>query len=218
MKDGLRELDTLQEQRNLIEKLVKSNNKFSGNEDLLEDFCSETYKRSYSLFDTLDSANLQSYIAKVANTSILTVLKESGRIRRRSNEYVSTKEIPLSPVLDKSPAAVEFTSPSPAIVSSTPLEAFETGVSSSVVLYDIADPRDSFEEKIVRKDLLQKVVDIVLVAQKNNPEKEYLKIFYLRYMKELKQKEIAQIINLSQSEISKRLLDIADIVKSHFNG
>ena len=33
-------MDTVQKQRELIEKLVKNNNKFSGNEDLFEDFCS----------------------------------------------------------------------------------------------------------------------------------------------------------------------------------
>ena len=78
------------------------------------------------------------------------------------------------------------------------------------------DPKDSFEEKIVRKDLLQKIVDIILVAQKNNPSKEYLKIFYLRYVKELKQREIAEEINISQAEISKRLFEISQIVKTHF--
>lgn len=208
-------MDTLQEQRSLIEKLVKSNNKFSGNEDLFEDFCSETYKRSYSLFDSLDASHLESYIAKVANTAILTVLRESGRIRRRSNQYVSTKEVPLAPVLDK--VSVVNEAPAAAIASEIPLEVTDSAA-PNVVIYDIADPRASFEEKIVRKDLLQRVADIVLVAQKNNPEKEFLRIFYLRYMKEMKQKEIAKIVNLSQSEISKRLLEIADIVKSHFNG
>ena len=83
-------------------------------------------------------------------------------------------------------------------------------------MYDIADPRDSFEEKIVRKDLLQKIVDIVLVAQKNNPTKEFFKIFYLRYIKEMKQKEIAQEVNISQAEVSKRLIEISQIVKTHF--
>ena len=54
----IKKLVTLNEQRILIEKLVKSNNKFKGNEDLLEDFCSETYKRSYSLFDTIEPKGL----------------------------------------------------------------------------------------------------------------------------------------------------------------
>ena len=212
-----RELDTLQEQRNLIEKLIKSNNKFSGNEDLLEDFCSETFKRVYSLFDSIEPEHIESYVAKVANTAILTVLKDSGRIRRRSNQYVSTREVPISPVPAAKPAEqVSSHTVSATVPSAQVTESTETNL-TNVILYDIPDPKDSFEEKIVRKDLLQKVVDIVLVAQKNKPDKEYLKIFYLRYIKEKKQKEIASILNLSQSEISKRLLDIADIVKAHFN-
>lgn len=195
-------MDTLQEQRNLIEKLVKSNNKFKGNEDLLEDFCSETYKRSHTLLESADVSQVSAYLAKVANTAILTVLKDSGRVRRRENKYVSTKEILINPIPAKSPA--ETVSAKPQIQSS---DSF---------VYDIADPKDSFEEKIVRKDLLQKIVDIVLVAQKSDPTKEFLKIFYLRYVKELKQKEIAHEINISQSEVSKRLIEISQIVKSHF--
>jgi RNA polymerase sigma factor (sigma-70 family) len=193
-------LDTIQEQRSLIEKLVKSNNKFQGNEDLFEDFCSETYKRSYSLFETLNTSQVESYIAKVVNTAILNVLKESGRIRRRSNQYVSTNEIPVSPVATAGP------------VSSANMDI------RPISFCNVADPRDSFEEKIVRRDLLQKIVDVVLVAQKNYPDKEYLKIFYMRYIREMKQKDIAGLVNLSQSEVSKRLLSIAEIVKKHFNG
>lgn len=194
-------MDTINEQRELIEKLVRSNNKFQGNEDLLEDFCSETFKRSYSLFDNVNIKDIENYVAKVANTAILTVLKQNGRVRRRENKYVSTHEILINPMPAKLPVQ-EQAKPAPVL--------------DEPVIYDIADPRDSFEEKIVRKDLLQKIVDIVLVAQKNNPQKEYLKIFYLRYVKELKQKEIALEVNLSQAEISKRLVEILKIVKSHF--
>lgn len=195
-------MDTLQEQRELIEKLVKSNNKYQGNEDLLEDFCSETFKRSYSLFDSIDIGNIENYIAKVVNTSILNVLKENGRIRRRENKYVSTREVLLSPVPAKIQEEQEVKS-----------EVFSH---SQSFVYEIADPKDSFEEKIVRKDLLQKIVDIVLVAQKNEPHKDFLKIFYLRYIKELKQNQIAHEANISQSEVSKRLVELSQIVKRHF--
>ncbi len=196
-------MDTINEQRELIEKLVKSNNKFKGNEDLLEDFCSETYKRSYSLFDNVNVKDIENYIAKVANTAILTVLKQNGRVRRRENKYVSTHEVLINPV----PAKIQE--------PETP-KIFEPAVVNEPFVYDIADPRDSFEEKIVRKDLLQKIVDIVLVAQREDPSKEFLKIFYLRYVKEFKQKDIAKEVNISQAEVSKRLIEILKIVKSHF--
>ena len=197
-------MDTINEQRELIEKLVKSNNKFKGNEDLIEDFCSETYKRSYSLFDNVNIKDIENYIAKVANTAILTVLKQNGRVRRRDNKYVSTHEVLINPVPAKiQEPEIVVKAPEPAVV----YEPFD---------YDIADPRDSFEEKVVRKDLLQKIVDIVLIAQKENPSKEFLKIFYLRYVKEFKQKDIAKEVNISQAEVSKRLIEILRIVKSHF--
>lgn len=196
-------MNTVNEQRELIEKLVKSNNKFKGNEDLLEDFCSETYQRSYSLFENVSIADLESYIVKVVNTSILSVLKQNGRVRRRENKYVSTNELLISPVPTK--PILQENSKSQSLVNE-----FEP------LVYDIEDPCDSFVEKIVRKDLLQKIVDIVLVAQRKEPSKEYLRIFYLRYIKEYKQKEIAQEVNLSQSEVSKRLVEILKIVKSHF--
>ncbi len=197
-------MDTINEQRELIEKLVKSNNKFKGNEDLIEDFCSETYKRSYSLFDNVNIKDIENYIAKVANTAILTVLKQNGRVRRRENKYVSTHEVLINPLPAKIQDPETVKTQETAVVVNEPF------------VYDIADPRDSFEEKIVRKDLLQKIVDIVLVAQKNDPSKEFLKIFYLRYVKELKQKEIAAEVNISQAEVSKRLIEILKIVKSHF--
>lgn len=196
-------MDTLEKQRNLIEKLVKSNNKFNGNEDLLEDFCSETYKRSHSLLENADVEQISSYLAKVVNTAILTVLKENGRVRRRQDKYVSTQEILINPV------------PAKLTVEETEKSSSKT-VSPSSFVYEIADPCDSFEEKIVRKDLLQKIVDIVLVAQKNDPAKEFLKIFYLRYVRDMKQKQIAKEINISQSEVSKRLVEISQIVKTHF--
>ena len=196
-------MDTINEQRELIEKLVKSNNKFKGNEDLLEDFCSETYKRSYSLFDNVNVKDIENYIAKVANTAILTVLKQNGRVRRRENKYVSTHEVLINPV----PAKIQEPE-----ISKAP----EQAVVNEPFVYDIVDPRDSFEEKIVRKDLLQKIVDIVLVAQREDPSKEFLKIFYLRYVKEFKQKDIAKEVNISQAEVSKRLIEILKIVKSHF--
>ena len=131
-------------------------------------------------------------------------MKQNGRVRRRENKYVSTHEVLINPLPAKIQEPETVKTQETAVVVNEPF------------VYDIADPRDSFEEKIVRKDLLQKIVDIVLVAQKNDPSKEFLKIFYLRYVKEFKQKEIAAEVNISQAEVSKRLIEILKIVKSHF--
>ena len=67
----------VKEQRSLIEKFVKTNKNFQGNEDLLEDFCSEAFQKSYMIFNS--SSNIQkieNYVSKVVNTSIMSVLKK----------------------------------------------------------------------------------------------------------------------------------------------
>ena len=81
----------VEEQRSLIEKIVKGNKNFRGNEDLFEDFCSEAFQKSYMIFNS--SSNIQkieSYVTKVVHTSILSVLKNSGRVRRTSDGFVPT--------------------------------------------------------------------------------------------------------------------------------
>ena len=47
--------------------------------------------------------------------------------------------------------------------------------------------------------------------------KNYLKLYDLRYEKGMTQTEIAEELNLSQSEVSKRLFKLMDKVKQAFN-
>ena len=92
----------LEEQRSLIEKFVKTNIKFQGNEDLFEDFCNEAFQKSYIIFNSSSSIQkIESYVQKVVNTSIVGVLKDLGRLRRTSSGYVRNKEISLEEVKEK---------------------------------------------------------------------------------------------------------------------
>lgn len=194
----------VEEQRSLIEKFVKANKNFFGNEDLFEDFCSEAFQKSYMMFNS--SANIQrveSYVSKVVHTSILSVLKDSGRIRRSSEGYVPTKEVQISEIT--SPIDVE-TKP----VDFQPLD-------SNFVL-EFPDPRDSVEEVLITKDTLQKISDAVCVIHKEVPSQMFLDIFYLRYVKSLKQADIAKSLNLSQSEVSKRLMQLSKLISNFLDG
>ncbi|MDD3238051.1 MAG: hypothetical protein PHV37_08155 [Candidatus Gastranaerophilales bacterium] len=187
------------DQRQLIEKIVKANPKFNGNEDLLEDFCNEAFQKTYIVFNSGSNIQkIESYVSKVVNTSILSVLKNMGRVRRSTKKYVSTGEIPLSQLKHK--------------------PDFSTASSSSnqgIVSFDFADPKESVEEIVVKKDLLQRIADVVCTLHKENPQKCFLDIFYLRYMKNFKQNQISTELNLSQSEVSKRLLELSKLIKTH---
>ncbi len=185
----------VEEQRSLIEKIVRGNKNFRGNEDLFEDFCSEAFQKSYMIFNS--SSNIQkieSYVSKVVHTSILSVLKNSGRIRRSNDGYVPTKEIKVP----------EFNSA--VTVKTQPL--------GPDFILDFPDPKDSAEEILITKDCLQKIADAVCIIHKEIPSQLFLDIFYLRYVKGLKQTEISKSLNLSQSEISKRLMQLSKLISN----
>ena len=185
----------LEEQRLLIEKFVKSDKNFAGNEDLLEDFCSEAFQKSYMIFNS--SSNIQkveSYVAKVVHTSILSVLKNSGRVRRTKEGFTPTKEIKV-----------------PEFSSAVTVKAQPLGPS---FVLDFPDPKESAEEILITKDCIHRISDAVCIIHKEVPSHLFLDIFYLRYVKGLKQAEIAKSLNLSQSEVSKRLMQLSKLISN----
>lgn len=186
-----------QEKIDLIKKIIISNKKYTSNEDLFDDFFNETCKRSFLIMKSIkNEASLEAYLRKIATTSIIEVLKNSGRVRRTSEGFVKTEEKSLEEI----------------ITSVT-----ENKYSNVQINYDLIDLSDSPEEIVIKKEIQQKLYDAVLVANNLNPSKQYLQLYELRYQKGLKQKEIAEALNLSQSEVSKRLLELMQEVKNSFN-
>ena len=195
----------IDEQRSLIEKYVRNNAKYQGNEDLFDDFCNESFRKSYIIFNSGSSIQkIESYVSKVVNTSILTVLKDSGRLKRNSRGYVKSPEVSLDEVkqsVTKNHAADD-------VYSSDLPKVFD---------YDIEDPKSSVEDSAATKELLQKIADLVCILHSENAEKNYLKIYECRYIKGMKQKEIAEELSISQSEVSKRLIELTMFIKEKIN-
>ncbi len=183
------------EQRLLIEKIVRANKNFAGNEDLFEDFCSEAFQKCYIIFNSDNNIEkIESYAGKVVNTSILSVLKNSGRVRRAAKGYVPTKEIKV-----------------PQFSSDT---VVKPSISGPSYVLDFPDPKQTVEEILITKDCLQRIADAVCVFHKELPSRCFYDIFYLRYIKGLKQSEIAKNLELSQSEVSKRLMQLSKLISS----
>ena len=195
----------IDEQRRLIEKFVRSNIKLNGNEDLLEDFCNEAFQKSYIVFNSSSSVQkIESYIQKVVNTSIISVLKDSGRLKRNAaGRYERHRELPLEEERFKMPE----------IEDPTPQTSVYQEPSSKKYSYDIEDPKIGIEDKLIRKELLQKIADAVCVVHSDNPGKCYLEIYQARYIRGMKQREISSLLNISQSEVSKRLLELSKLIK-----
>ena len=161
-------MELAQDKIDLIEKLIKANRKFINNEDLYEDFFNETCKRSLPIISTISSdATLEVYLRKVATSSILNVLKDSGRLRRTKSAYVE---------YDNGP-----------------------------------------EDIAIQNEAVKLVANFLNEIDKNEPDKQYLEIYKLRYKEGRTQAEIASELNLSQSEVSKRLFKLMQKIKKSLN-
>lgn len=173
----------------LIEKIIKNDRKFASNEDLYDDFFNETYRRSAAILDTIENeATLETYLRRVVTTSIITVLKDSGRLRRARSGYMSTKEVTFS-----APDVVDY--------------------SAYQVNYANINIPHGPEEVAIQNEILEFVAEAVKKIDYDNPDKQYLKLYTLRYDKGMTQKEIAYELEISQSDVSKRLYRLIDKVK-----
>lgn len=189
-------MELAQDKIDLIEKIIKNDKKFTNNEDLYDDFFSETCKRSLLIVKTVTSdATLEAYLRKIATTSILNVLKSSGRLRRTKAGFMSTGEVSLETLTTDT----------------------RPDYSSVSISYGSVNIQESPEDLVIKKEILQKVIDTVYDIDDNEPEKKYLNLYMMRYEKGMTQKEIAEELGLSQSEVSKRLFKLMGKVKQAFN-
>ncbi|MGD9579806.1 MAG: RNA polymerase sigma factor [Vampirovibrionia bacterium] len=178
--------------RILIEKIVKSNSRYKGNEDLFEDFCSEAFKRCYKILSTDDTiVNFEAYLHKVASSAILDVLRSSGRLRRLKSGYKQIKTESLSQPYNTD-------------------EQFE-------IIYDIEDPTPGVEDKAIKQDEIKTIRETLVLLDNENKDKYFMQIFKMRYIEGKKQSDIATELNISQGEVSKRLIDLAKRVLSHIH-
>jgi RNA polymerase sigma factor (sigma-70 family) len=150
----------------------------------------ETCKRSVSIINAIDNeSTLKAYLKRIATTAIINVLKDSGRLHRTKTGYMSTKEV----IFDNQEKEIDY--------------------SSIDINYSGIKLPQTPEEVVIQKDILQFVSQTIVKIDSEEPEKQYLQIYKLRYDRGMTQKEISEELELSQSEISKRLYKLMDKVK-----
>ena len=183
-------MEIAQDKIDLIGKIIRNDRKYPNNEDLYEDFLNETCKRSVAIIDAIDSdVTLEAYLRRVVTTSIINVLKDSGRLKRTRSGYMSTSEL-------------SFEEETPAI-----------DYSNVVISYSNVKIPENPEEITIQKEILTFVADTIKKIDAEEPEKDYLRIYTLRYDKGMTQKEIASELYISQSEVSKRLYKLMEKVR-----
>jgi RNA polymerase sigma factor (sigma-70 family) len=178
--------------RPLIEKIIRTNARFGGNEDLFEDFCSETFKRCYKMLSSEDTiVNFEAYLHKVASSAILDVLRSSGRLRRLKSGYKK-------------------------VTPETLIQPYNTDENFDII-YDIEDPTPSVEEHLIRDEEVETIRKALKDLDTEFHDKQFLEIFKMRYIEGKKQIDIAQKLGISQGEVSKRLIDLAKRVLSRIH-
>ncbi len=197
-------VEITQEKIDLISKIIKSNRKFLNNEDLYEDFLNETCRRSVTIMNAIENeATLEAYLRKVVTTSIISVLKDSGRLRRSKTGYMSTQEVPIETVMPVEPITEAPTSaPVPYI-----------NYSSYSVDYSALNIKFDPEENALHNEVVDFIADTLEQINEEEPEERFMDIFIMRYDKGMTQKEMASELGISQSEVSKRIYGLLDRVK-----
>jgi RNA polymerase sigma factor (sigma-70 family) len=93
-------------------------------------------------------------------------------------------------------------------------QAPEVDYSDVVISYANAKIPENPEDIVIQKEILTFVVDTIKQIHNEYPDKEYLDIYVMRYEQGMTQKEIAQELGISQSEVSKRLYKLMEKVRS----
>ena len=188
-------MELTQDKIDLIERLIKSNRKFINNEDLYEDFFNEACKRSMPIISTISSdATLEVYLKKVATSSILNVLKDSGRLRRTHSGFVETNTVPIAES-----------------------NSYSNVYSDVKIEYELIDFDNGPEDIAIKNEAMKLVISSLHRINEEEPDKQYLEIYKLRYREGMTQAEIANELGLSQSEVSKRLFKLMQKIKISFN-
>ncbi len=184
------------EKKLLIEKCIKNNKKFQNNEDLYDDFFNETYKNALSLLKTVSSeSTIELYLKRVVTSSMINVLKDSGRLRRTSQGYQATPSVPIDSVLD----------------------TYNPEYLNTRIIFKNVQLEDNPEDAFIKRELLKNITRILNEIEKKEPDKQYLTLFKLRYEDGLTQNEIALKLGISQSEVSKKLFKLMAKVKENLN-
>lgn len=170
------------EHKDLIELSIKRNPHYNKrNEDLLELFCYEVYEKIKDTLSILgDKLPPQTYLDKVTKKVILQVLKEQKRL----NSKVYDDDAPMENLI-----------------------SFNINEKGEIV-FNIPYPNSDREKLSVLHDQIRVLIDRLYRFNENEPEKQYLKLFELRYNQNLNLPEIAHRLNITEAQVSQKLFEL----------
>ncbi len=168
---------------NIILEAIQSNQRFQGNEELLEPIYNDVLDRLGNIADSIsDSSVIGDYIQKVVKLSVINIIKQNKKTTRINNTSVA----------DTTPA------------KTAPADYY------SEFSYK---PLETNNEIYVSKNDLIKIEQEILNLEKTSSNKGFLNLYSLRYTKGKSLEEISDDLNISQAQVAERLFEIAALVK-----
>lgn len=230
-------MDLADSHRKLIEETVRTNDRYYGNEDLLEVFCSDVYKKSYILLDSVSNVdNLKTYLEKVADTSISNILRQNGRdvapkqkpdkdeiqmdilddnnVKERivKETNITKTELERARLVQSAQNSRPQSLKEEKVVSLKVDSQGITGLGRDIFA-DIDDPKIFFPDSEIKEGIVKRILNIVYEIHIRYPEKNYFEIFYSRHARLKKQANIANELKITQGELSKRYFELIKLIK-----
>lgn len=197
-------LGLAQENIELIEKIIKTNSRFRGNDDLFEEIFSESVSRSRSLISSASSGgSIEIYISKIINLVVLDSLKRNNRFGKAKTTIAKVsspvQHIAIKPIQAKTKEVV------------TPTAKYMLSEVEELV-FDIDDPFVENEKELYSKDEVIELKDFVFNINQEFPEKKYYELFILRFIYKLDQQKIAAKVEETVEEVNSRIIDLVHML------
>lgn len=219
----VRNLELTNTQKNLIKKaLVKS--KLYPTRSLEQDELIALVAKKASLFlSTLtDDAILEKFLDKTAEnvlskyqgTGTLEIHEEETQKESASEEQSANNVFQLDDLIEDiendKPELELYTEEK--IVFDVSCDELPT-LNPEKLYENVEDPKITNKTKTVPIDVANKILDILTEASTVFETKDYIKIFYLKYIKKLKQAQIAKKLHISEIELSQKYFEMVKYVK-----
>lgn len=178
------------EYKELIETSIQKNTHLQGNEDLFDDFYSESFNRLKKSMTLLgDKLPPNSYIEKVTATAILKILKDTNRLHRKKE---SEKSLPIL-----------------GLISYNINEYGE-------IAFNIPYPNSERENSSIVLKQLKTLIGNLEKLNANEPEKHFTRFFELKFEKNLKIPEIALELEISEESAAQRYFELVAKLNSYY--
>lgn len=175
------------EKEEIIKKCIISNQRYNGNEELYSAFYDEVIKRGFIIFNSmnLNDESSKTYLNKIVAASIVHILEQKSKT---VSEDTSAQE-------DESK------------------EDVNTNEYADVKINYDFEYSEVLPVSTIKPEILQKIYDTIVIENSQDPSKEYLQIYNMRYVDKLSLNQIATKLNLDPVEVSKILFELMEKVR-----